>query len=63
MRRQWKIVNQRLGIDAHVYQLRHTGASADALAQRRTMQDIMSRGRWASVRSVKRYAKPGGIQR
>ncbi|CAK0839946.1 unnamed protein product, partial [Prorocentrum cordatum] len=40
-----------------LYQLRHGGASHEALAQFRSSEDLMRRGRWHSQRSVKRYEK------
>jgi hypothetical protein len=46
-----------------LYQLRHGGASHDALTKVRAMQEIMSRGRWAAASSLKRYTKPGQIQK
>eukprot|EP00974_Lingulodinium_polyedra_P088554 8586919-Lingulodinium_polyedra.AAC.1 len=45
------------------YQFRHAGASDNALAGRRPMLEIMARGRWSTLASVRRYAKPGAIQR
>ncbi|CAK0863277.1 unnamed protein product, partial [Prorocentrum cordatum] len=40
-----------------LYQLRHGGASHEALTQFRSSEDLMRRGRWHSQRSVKRYEK------
>ena len=37
---------------------RHTGASRDAAENRRSLDEIMKRGRWKSLASVHRYAKP-----
>ena len=45
------------------YQLRHGGASADLLEKRRSMGEIMQRGRWEHPKSMKRYAKSGQIQK
>mmetsp|Transcript_51581 Transcript_51581/g.165836 ORF Transcript_51581/g.165836 Transcript_51581/m.165836 type:complete len:80 (+) Transcript_51581:226-465(+) len=33
------------------------------LARRRTVGEIMARGRWAGVKSVCRYAKGGSVQK
>eukprot|EP00973_Karenia_brevis_P031329 4323606-Karenia_brevis.AAC.1 len=62
-RRQWNLVITKLRLHTHIYQLRHTGPSADALAGGRQVKHIMARGRWSTVQSVRRYSKPGGIQR
>eukprot|EP00973_Karenia_brevis_P057612 8014226-Karenia_brevis.AAC.1 len=40
-----------------LYVLRHTGTSADWLAQRRSLQEIKKRGRWVADSSVRRYEK------
>ena len=42
---------------AHLHQIRHGGASADALEDAGDLS-IASRGRWASLTSVRRYRKP-----
>mmetsp|Transcript_40163 Transcript_40163/g.127065 ORF Transcript_40163/g.127065 Transcript_40163/m.127065 type:complete len:99 (+) Transcript_40163:1-297(+) len=52
-----------LRVKAHRYQLRHAGASSDMLARRRTVGEIMARGRWAALKSVRRYAKGGSVQK
>ena len=44
-----------------LYQLRHGGASHEALTQFRNSEDLMRRGRWHSLRSVKRYEKGGRV--
>eukprot|EP00973_Karenia_brevis_P008008 1086019-Karenia_brevis.AAC.1 len=62
-RRQWELVCQKIGVIAHLYQLRHTGPSRDALSGRCDTTKIMAKGRWMSLKSVKRYSKPGGLQR
>jgi len=59
----WKGACIRLGIVAHVYQLRHSGASDDALERRRTPLEIMARGRWKTLKSLERYKKPGPVQK
>ena len=47
-----------LGVPGLVpYQLRHSGASADRLANHRSLLSIMKRGRWKSLKSVNRYEK------
>ena len=60
---QWRVACTRLRVEAHRYQLRHTGASVDTLCRRRTPLEVMQRGRWATVKSLKRYAKPGALQK
>eukprot|EP00973_Karenia_brevis_P003981 548411-Karenia_brevis.AAC.1 len=40
-----------------LYVLRHTGPSADWLAQRPSRQEIKKRGRWIADSSVQRYEK------
>ena len=42
---------------AHPHQLRHGGASMDAMAGR-TDADLLDRGSWATQRSILRYRKP-----
>jgi hypothetical protein len=42
---------------AHLYLLRHSGASDGCLTRRRTLQEIQKRGRWLDPRSVRRYEK------
>ena len=37
---------------------RHTGASRDLSEGYRTLEEVMKRGRWKSLNSVHRYAKP-----
>ena len=46
-----------------LYQLRHAGASADLLARRRREAEVQARGRWRTAASLRRYAKPGQVQR
>lgn len=62
---QWKkaVSALRLPEDTVMYQLRHAGASADLLSGKRKLPEILLRGRWRSVSSVRRYAKPGQVQR
>ena len=55
-------VAKKLDLKLVPYQGRHSGASLDALAKSRTLQDIQKRGRWASHKSVIRYEKTGRIQ-
>ncbi|CAK0857973.1 unnamed protein product, partial [Prorocentrum cordatum] len=43
--------------DPHPYQLRHGGASEDLAARKRTPEQVMRRGRWTTVASLKRYGK------
>ena len=61
--KNWKAACSALRIEAHRYQLRHAGASADTLARTRSTGEIMARGRWSSAASLRRYAKPGVLQR
>ena len=50
----------RLGLSVpHVF--RHTGPSNDAYHRRRTEDEIRRQGRWASLKSVARYMKPGRL--
>ena len=52
-----------LGVEGVVpYQARHSGASLDRLHQRRTLQEVMKRGRWKVQKSLVRYEKHGRIQ-
>ena len=44
-----------------LYQLRHGGASHEALTQFRDTEALVRRGRWQSLRSVKRYEKGGRV--
>eukprot|EP00973_Karenia_brevis_P071638 9955404-Karenia_brevis.AAC.1 len=62
-RRQWLAICEKMGVEAHMYQLRHTGPSRDALANKVDAAAIMAKGRWQTTKSVKRYSKPGGLQR
>jgi len=59
----WESACQMLGVKAHMYQLRHAGASLDTLSKRRTAEEIGDRGRWMTNKSRKRYAKGGAVQR
>ncbi len=43
--------------------MRHAGASSDTLAKRRAPLEILQRGRWQTVQSLRRYAKPGALQK
>ena len=54
-----------IGLDSFelsLYQLRHGGASREALTRRRDLQGIIDRSNWACVYSVKRSVKTAGIQ-
>ena len=44
-----------------LYVLRHSGASADAWSERRTLLAIQARGRWKAVTSMRRYQKGGRV--
>ena len=64
LKREWKACQELLGLHGTaLYQLRHGGASEDALSRRRLVPEIMSRGRWAALTSVRRYTKPGLVQK
>ena len=41
----------------HMYQLRHGGASHDAVSGSRTLEAVRRRGRWRSWSSMRRYEK------
>jgi hypothetical protein len=47
---------------AHLYVLRHTGASEDLLTKQRTLNEVQKRGRWLAETSLRRYAKPAAVQ-
>ena len=61
--RIWQISCLELGIVAHPYQIRHTGASNDFVKDLRSQLEIMTRGRWRTNKSLNRYKKGGPIQR
>ncbi|CAK0824461.1 unnamed protein product [Prorocentrum cordatum] len=44
-------------LQPHLYSLRHGGASEDLLSGARTPEQVMRRGRWATVASLRRYGK------
>ena len=46
-----------------LYQLRHGGASEELLEGRRSISEIMARGRWDTSSSLRRYAKPAQLQK
>ena len=49
--------------DSVLYQLRHSGASHDLIHHHREFANVMTRGRWVTETSVRRYAKQGRVQR
>ena len=51
-----------LNLQGCLYQLRHSGASADLLSEFRPRSEIQDRGRWAAVTSLNRYAKASRAQ-
>ena len=63
MKKVWEAACARLRIRADRYQLRHSGASSDSLSRSRTPEEVMARGRWTTLKSVKRYAKGGALQK
>ena len=62
---QWKAAIAALGLppDSVMYQLRHAGASGDLLGGRRKLPEVLTRGRWRALSSVRRYGKPGQVQK
>jgi hypothetical protein len=46
-----------------LYQLRHGGASDDAITERRSLLEIKLRGRWRSDASLRRYARTTNLLR
>ena len=60
--RVWQSSSALLQVSTHPYQMRHTGASSDALSKKRTQLAIKSRGGWMSDASQKRYTKMSQIQ-
>ena len=46
-----------------LYQLRHGGASEDLLSRKRTLQEVKARGHWVTDASLRRYGKPGTVQK
>jgi len=62
-KQDWEEACRMLGVKAHLYQLRHAGASLDTLGRRRSAEEIGDRGRWMTSKSRKRYAKGGAVQR
>ena len=51
-----------LGIDCPVlHRLRHTGPANDTLRGTKSLEQILRRGRWASLKSVERYSKTARI--
>ena len=62
-RRCWQAAQRSLGLEKTcLYQLRHGGASDDAMTSRRDSLAILVRGRWSSFKTLKRYMKPGLVQ-
>ena len=59
----WKKALTSLGIQpAVMYQLRHGGASNDYCKKTRRLDEIMTRGRWRTQASLRRYVKSGQVQ-
>ena len=61
----WKEVVRRVGLPSTtvLYQLRHAGASGDLLSRRWKEAEIQSGGRLSTAASLRRYAKPGQVQK
>lgn len=57
----WEAVKQlglaRFSLTPHA--VRHTGPSWDFMNRARTADEIMSRVRWQTLKSIQRYRKPG----
>ena len=53
----FKEVCSTLGVDAVLYQSRHSGASIDRISGLRTLAEIGKRGRWRSHGTLSRYEK------
>ncbi|CAK0810621.1 unnamed protein product [Prorocentrum cordatum] len=47
----------------HLFRMRHGGVSYDLLTQRRSMERVCRRGRWAVMSSMRRYAKETALLR
>lgn len=61
---QFRQASDALGLpELSLYQLRHGGASEDALSRARPLAEIRARGRWRSDSSLRRYAKPAMLQK
>ena len=59
----WKQALVSLGIPSAVmYQLRHGGASNDFCKKTHRLDEIMTRGRWRTQTSLRRYVKSGQVQ-
>ena len=56
----WRLKLEKLGPPV-LYQLRHGGASHEALTGFRPISGIKHRGRWLSDTSVRRYEKGGRV--
>lgn len=57
-----KIANQQAGLQKFSFTphaVRHSGPSVDFLHHSRSAEEIMARGRWATLKSIQRYRKPG----
>ena len=64
LRKEIALAAQGVGIvdEVTLHQLRHSGASNDALKRSRSLLEIKSRGGWASDSSLFRYEKHGQLQ-
>ncbi|CAK9052120.1 unnamed protein product [Durusdinium trenchii] len=54
---QWKVLGFKSMGPPHMYRLRHGGASFDAVEGHRTLEQIQTRGRWLTLKSVRNYEK------
>ena len=61
--RAFRLSGMILGLDPPpmLYQLRHSGPSADFAGGRRSLDSIKRRGRWRTDASVRRYEKGGRV--
>ena len=57
----FRLATSNLNWDVVPYQARHSGASADRAERLRPQDAVQKRGRWAALRSVRRYQKAGRL--
>ena len=63
--KHWHLAADACGFHPHgiqcVYQIRHGSASTDRLTQQRSVEELMKRGRWKSLSSLRRYEQGGRL--
>ena len=63
--RKFNLVVKKFGLDkvgvVCTYQIRHGSASTDALQGLRTLEQIQRRGKWQTLKSVRRYSNGGRV--